>query len=115
MVGLGTIFIGLMVLAFVQLYRKKLYKTKWILWSLMIMLPLPYIANTTGWYTAELGRQPWLVYNLMRTAEGASPTVSSGNTLFTLLGFIGLYLLLGMLFLLLVGKIINKGPQTVKH
>ena len=50
----------------------------------------------------------------MRTAEGASPTVSSGNTLFTLLGFIGLYLLLGMLFLLLVGKIINKGPHNVE-
>jgi len=115
MVGLGTIFIGLMIIASIQLYRKKLYKTKWILWSLMIMLPLPYIANTTGWYTAELGRQPWLVYNLMRTADGASPTVSSGNTLFTLLGFIGLYLLLGMLFSLLVGKIINKGPQTIKH
>lgn len=115
MVGLGTIFIGLMIIATIQLYRKKLYKTKWILWSLLLMLPLPYIANTTGWYTAELGRQPWLVYNLMRTTAGASPTVSSGNTLFTLLGFIGLYLLLGMLFLLLVGKIINKGPQTAKH
>jgi cytochrome d ubiquinol oxidase subunit I len=111
MVGLGTIFIGLMLLAIVQLIRKKLYKTKWILWSLMFMLPFPYIANTTGWYTAELGRQPWLVYNLLRTADGASPTVSSGNTLFTLLGFIGLYLLLGLLFLMLAGKIINKGPQ----
>ena len=115
MVGLGTIFIGLMLIASVQLYRKKLYKTKWILWSLMLMLPLPYIANTTGWYTAELGRQAWLVYNLLRTSAGASPTVSSGNTLFTLLGFIGLYLLLGMLFLLLAGKIINKGPQIIKH
>ena len=111
MVGLGTIFIGLMLLAVVQLFRKKLYKTKWILWSIMFMLPFPYIANTTGWYTAELGRQPWLVYNLLRTADGASPTVSSGNTLFTLLGFIGLYLLLGLLFLMLAGKIINKGPQ----
>ncbi|APY10269.1 cytochrome ubiquinol oxidase subunit I [Seonamhaeicola sp. S2-3] len=111
MVGLGTIFIGLMLLAAIQLYRKKLYKTKWILWVLMFMLPFPYIANTTGWYTAELGRQPWLVYNLLRTSEGASPTVSSGNTLFTLLGFIGLYLLLGLLFLMLAGKIINKGPQ----
>lgn len=115
MVGLGTIFIGLMLLAVVQLFRKKLYQTKWILWALMFMLPFPYIANTTGWYTAELGRQPWLVYNLLRTSEGASPTVSSGNTLFTLLGFIGLYLLLGLLFLMLVGKIINKGPETVKH
>ena len=115
MVGLGTIFIALMLLASIQLLRKKLYKTKWILWSLMFMLPFPYIANTTGWYTAELGRQPWLVYNLLRTADGISPTVSSGNTLFTLLGFIGLYLLLGLLFLMLAGKIINKGPETTKQ
>ncbi|MDE3740887.1 cytochrome ubiquinol oxidase subunit I [Maribacter polysaccharolyticus] len=115
MVGLGTIFIGLMFLAAIQLYRKKLYKTKWILWSLLFMLPFPYIANTTGWYTSELGRQPWLVYNLLRTTEGASPTVSAGNTLFTLLGFIGLYLLLGLLFLMLAGKIINKGPHIIKQ
>lgn len=115
MVGLGTIFIGLMALALFQLVRKKLFETKWILWALLFMIPFPYIANTTGWYTAELGRQPWLVYNLLRTTEGASPTVSSGNTLFTFLGFIGLYLLLGMLFLLLVGKIIRKGPQTQTH
>lgn len=115
MVGLGTIFIGLMALAVFQLIRKKLYTTQWVLWALVFMIPFPYIANTTGWYTAELGRQPWLVYNLLRTSEGASPTVSSGNTLFTLLGFIGLYLLLGLLFLLLVGKIIRKGPQTQTH
>jgi len=114
MVGLGTIFIGIMLLASIQLLRKKLFQTKWVLWSLVFLLPFPYIANTTGWYTAELGRQPWLVYNLLRTADGASPTVSSGNTLFTLLGFIGLYLLLGMLFLILVGKMIHKGPQTLK-
>lgn len=114
MVGLGTIFIALMLIATIQLWRKRLYKTKWVLWSLLFMIPFPYIANTTGWYTAELGRQPWLVYNLLRTSEGASPTVSAGNTLFTLLGFIGLYLLLGMLFLILAGKIINKGPETVK-
>ena len=114
MVGLGTIFIGLLLLAAVQLLRKKLYKTKWILWSLMFMIPFPYIANTAGWYTAELGRQPWLVYNLLRTVDGISPTVSSGNTLFTLLGFIGLYLLLGLLFLMLAGKIIYKGPETTK-
>lgn len=115
MVGLGTIFIGLLLLANIQLFRKKLYETKWILWSLMFMLPFPYIANTAGWYTAELGRQPWLVYNLLRTVDGISPTVSSGNTLFTLLGFIGLYLLLGLLFIMLAGKIINKGPETTKQ
>lgn len=115
MAGLGTIFLGLMSLAAIQLFRKKLYKTKWILWALMFMIPFPYIANTAGWYTAELGRQPWLVYDLLRTVDGISPTVSSGNTLFTLLGFIGLYLMLGLLFLMLAGKIINKGPKTLKN
>ncbi|SHO63871.1 cytochrome ubiquinol oxidase subunit I [Algoriphagus zhangzhouensis] len=111
MVGLGTIFIGLMGLSLFFLIRKKLFSTEWILWSLVFALPFPYIANISGWYTAELGRQPWLVYNLLRTVEGASPTVSSGNTLFTLLGFIGLYFLLGMLFLLLAGRIIKHGPN----
>lgn len=114
MVGLGTVFIGLTVLATFQLSRKKLFQTKWLLWGFMFMMPFPYIANITGWYTAELGRQPWLVYDLLRTADGASPTVSSGNTLFTLMGFVGLYALLGMLYALLVGKIINNGPEPVK-
>lgn len=115
MVGLGTIFIGLLLIAGIQLYRKKLFTTKWVLWALMFMLPFPYIANTAGWYTAELGRQPWLVYNLLRTADGISPTVSSGNTLFTLLGFIGLYALLGLLFIMLAVKIVHKGPETSNH
>ncbi|WP_196885480.1 cytochrome ubiquinol oxidase subunit I [Aureivirga sp. CE67] len=108
MVGLGTIFILIMFLSFLNLWKRKLPNRKWLLWILILAMPFPYIANTAGWYTAELGRQPWLVYNLMETQHGTSPTVSSGNTLFTLLGFIGLYLLLGMLFLVLVGKIVYK-------
>ncbi|GGW34725.1 cytochrome ubiquinol oxidase subunit I [Arenibacter certesii] len=112
MVGLGTIFIGFMLLATFLLWKNRLYHTKWLLWVLMFMIPFPYIANTAGWYTAELGRQPWLVYNLMLMRDGISPTVSSGNTLFTLLGFVGLYMLLGLLFLLLVAKIVRKGPEA---
>ncbi len=111
MVGLGTIFIGIMALATFLLWKNRLYRTKWLLWILMFMIPFPYIANTAGWYTAELGRQPWLVYHLLQMVDGVSPTVSSGNALFTLLGFVGLYLLLGLLFLLLVLKIIRKGPE----
>ncbi|MFD1293300.1 cytochrome ubiquinol oxidase subunit I [Lutibacter holmesii] len=114
MVGLGTIFIGVLLIAAIFLYYKKLYEKKWIMWMILFLVPFPYIANITGWYTAELGRQPWLVYNLLKVSDGASPTVSAGSTLFTLLGFIGLYLLLGMLFLILVGKIIYKGPKTLK-
>ncbi len=112
MVGLGTIFIGIMALASFLLWRKKLYNTKFILWIIMFAIPFPYIANTAGWYTTELGRQPYLVYGLLKTSEGISPTVSSGNTLFTLLGFIGLYILLGLLFLTLTGKIIHQGPKS---
>jgi len=115
MVGLGTIFIGLMSFAVFLLWRKKLYKNKAVLWAIMAFVPLPYIANLTGWYTAELGRQPYLVYGFMKTVDGVSETVSSGNTLFTLLGFIGLYILLGLLFLLLVGKTIHEGPTAKQH
>ncbi len=60
--------------------------------------------------TAELGRQPWLVHGLLRTADGASPLVSSGNALFTLIGFVGLYTFLGLLFLFLIFDTIQKGP-----
>jgi len=88
MIGLGTIFIAIMFFALISLIRKKLYENKLILWAILIAVPFPYIANIAGWYTAELGRQPWLVYNLMLTSQGASPVVSSGNTLFTLLGFL---------------------------
>jgi cytochrome d ubiquinol oxidase subunit I len=111
MVGLGTIFIGVMFLATFFLWRKKLYNIKPLLWTILFLVPFPYIANITGWYTAELGRQPYLVYGYLKTVDGISPTVSSGNTLFTLLGFVALYLLLGLLFLVLVGKAIHQGPN----
>ncbi len=115
MVGLGTIFIGVMSLAVFFLWREKLYQFKPLLWSIMFLAPFAYVANITGWYVAELGRQPFLVYGLLKTSEGISPTVSSGNTLFTLLGFIGLYFLLGVLFLILVGKTIYQGPKHQTH
>ena len=93
-----------MALAAFLLWRGRLFDARWMLWILMLALPFPYIANTAGWMTAELGRQPWLVYGLMRTAEGFSPNVSAGNALFTLLGFMGMYTVLGILFLFLVWR-----------
>lgn len=114
MIGLGTIFMAIMLLSAFFLWKKRLYEQKWMMWILMFSIPFPYIANIAGWYVSELGRQPWLVYNLLRTSDGISPSVSAGNALFTLLGFVGLYFLLGVLFLLLVGKIINRGPGQIK-
>lgn len=114
MVGLGTMFIGITMLGVFLLWRRKVFKSRWYLWILMLSFPFPYIANTAGWMTAELGRQPWLIYGLMRTADGFSSNVSSGNALFTLLGFAGIYLMLGLLFIILVLKEINEGPDHVK-
>jgi cytochrome bd ubiquinol oxidase subunit I len=110
MVGLGTIFIGVMLLAGFLLWKRKLFDATPMLWILMLTAPFPFIANTTGWMTAELGRQPWLVYGVLRTEDGYSHTVSSGNALFSLIGFMGIYLLLGILFLFLVSKEIGHGP-----
>ncbi len=110
MAGLGSIFAAIMTAALFLLWRQRLFQTKWLLWIIMFVAPFPYIATTAGWMTAELGRQPWLIYGVLRTAEGASPLVSSGNALFTLLGFLGLYFLLGLLFLFLMYDIISHGP-----
>ena len=110
MVGLGTMVIGAAALAALLLRRGRLFSSRWMLWILMLLLPFPYIANTAGWTTAELGRQPWLVYGLLRTSEGASAHVSAGNVLFTLLGFMGLYSALSALFLVLVLRKIRRGP-----
>ena len=111
MITLGTIFIILMAFAVLQWWRGKLDTSRWLLWVLMLAFPFPYIANTLGWMTTELGRQPWLIYNLYRTQEGYSKVVSNGDTIFTLIGFTGLYFVLGLLFLGLVGREIGHGPD----
>jgi cytochrome d ubiquinol oxidase subunit I len=111
MVGLGTIFGGVTALALFLLFIRRLFSATWMLWILMLMMPFPYIANEAGWTVSEVGRQPWIVYGLMRTAAGTSPTVSSGETLFTIIGFAGLYFLLGVLFLTLLLREIGVGPS----
>ncbi|MCW5982877.1 MAG: cytochrome ubiquinol oxidase subunit I [Bryobacteraceae bacterium] len=111
MIGLGTIFIAVMSAAALLLWKGALYTSKAMLWTLALMLPFPYIANTAGWLTAELGRQPWLIYGVMRTSAGPSTQVSSGNALFTLIGFMGMYALLSILFLFLVHREIDHGPE----
>ncbi len=110
MAGLGTIFVAVMAASAFLLWRGKLYQTGWMLWILLCCLPFPYIANTAGWLTAETGRQPWLVYGLMRTPEGYSKNVNAANSLFTLLGFMGLYALLAILFLFLMHRAVAHGP-----
>jgi cytochrome d ubiquinol oxidase subunit I len=113
MVGLGTILVAIAALAVVLLWRRKLYGSKPMLWALMVAFPFTFIANIAGWATAETGRQPWLVYGLLRTKEGASPagSVPAGTGIFTLLGFAGLYLFIGILYLVLMIRIVARGPD----
>jgi len=112
MAGLGTYFVLLMVMAGFLLWRGKLFHTRWALWPLLLSFPLPYIANTAGWMTAEIGRQPWVVYGLIRTSDGYSKYVSAGNGLFTLLGFMWMSTVLSILFIVLVYRVIEKGPEV---
>jgi cytochrome d ubiquinol oxidase subunit I len=110
MVGLGTMFILVMASAAFLLWRNQLHQARKMLWILMLAVPFPYIATTAGWWTAELGRQPWVVRGLLRTADAGSPLVNTGNVVFTTLGFAGLYLVLGILFLFQVMRELNRGP-----
>jgi cytochrome d ubiquinol oxidase subunit I len=111
MAGLGTLFIGLMALAILQRLRGRLMTTPLLLWALMLSFPFPYIANTAGWMTAELGRQPWLIWGLFKTSQGYSDVVSQGDALFTLIGFAGLYAAVGLLYLFMIGREVLHGPS----
>ncbi len=113
MAGLGTYFLGLMGFALLWLWRGKLFTAKWLLWPLLLSFPFPYIANTAGWMTAEIGRQPWLVFGLIRTADGYSRHIGAGTSMFTLLGFLGMYSVLSILWIVLVYKFIEKGPSPM--
>lgn len=112
MVGLGTIFAGVAGLAVLLLCLKRLFRTRLMLWLIMLVMPFPYIANEAGWVTTEVGRQPWIIYGIMRTADATSPTVVTGETIFTTIGFAGMYFLLGVLFLYLVLREIGIGPSA---
>jgi len=111
MVGLGTLFIALMGTAAILLWRGTLFRSRAVLWMLMLAFPFPYIATTAGWLTAELGRQPWIVYGVQRTMHGTSPAASAGDIVFSMIGYAGLYGLLGILFLWLVFRQIARGPS----
>jgi cytochrome d ubiquinol oxidase subunit I len=113
MVGLGTILFAIMAGAGLLLWKDRLMRCRAALWVLMLAFPFPYIATTAGWMTAELGRQPWLVYGLMRTAHGNSDRVSAGSVAFSTLGFMGLYVVIGLLFVFLVGRAIARGPTPL--
>ncbi len=111
MAGTGSLMLLVAMLGYFMFYRGKLVDSKWMLLAIFWMLPLPYIANSTGWYVAEAGRQPWLVYGLQKTAEGASATVTAPEIWTSMIGFTLIYIFAAIAALYLAVQHIKKGPE----
>ena len=110
MVGLGMLFIGLTGLGVLELWRGKLYRSRWYLTLLLLATPLPLVACELGWIVAEVGRQPWVVYRVLKTADAFSTNVSGGEILFSIIGFGLIYLALGALYLFILVRKVRLGP-----
>jgi cytochrome d ubiquinol oxidase subunit I len=110
MVGIGMALIGLSLVGAILLWWGTLFEVRWFLWIYVFAVLLPQAANQLGWFTAEVGRQPWIVYGLMRTAAGVSPALSAGTVLTSLVFFTLVYLALFVLFIYLLDQKIRHGP-----
>ncbi|HCW64019.1 MAG: cytochrome ubiquinol oxidase subunit I [Leeuwenhoekiella sp.] len=110
MVAIGMFLIALTLYASFLLWKRKLFTKKWLLWVFVFTALLPQIANQVGWFSAEMGRQPWVVYGLLRTNEAFSQAVTANQVLFSLILFFAVYALLFLLFVYLLNKKIKHGP-----
>jgi cytochrome bd ubiquinol oxidase subunit I len=110
MVVLGVYFIFVMAIAVYKLYRKTLWESPRLLRLLLFSIPLPLIACQLGWIAAEVGRQPWIVYKLLRTSDAASITVGAPEIIFSIVLFGFIYLCLGILYVYLLSKKVQHGP-----
>jgi len=114
MVVIGMGLIGLSMLGMFFLMRDTLVHQRWLLWLLVFAVLGPQIANQMGWFTAEVGRQPWIVYGLLRTSDGLSQSVQSGMVLTSLILFTAVYLLLFAVFIFQLNHKIKQGPQLLE-
>ncbi|MCK9452464.1 MAG: cytochrome ubiquinol oxidase subunit I [Bacteroidales bacterium] len=110
MVAFGVYFIGLTLLGVFLWWRGKLFDHRWLLWVFVFSVILPQLANQFGWFSAEMGRQPWVVYGLLRTADALSVVVTANQVVFSLIMFTLIYALLFVLFLYMLNKKIQAGP-----
>jgi len=112
MVAIGMFLIVLSLFAVWRWKRGKLFDKKWLLWTFVFTALLPQIANQFGWFAAEMGRQPWVVYGLLRTSDALSKSVQANQVLFSLILFFIVYFILFLLFVYLMNKKIQSGPES---
>ncbi len=110
MVAFGLFFIGLTLFGVFLWWRGKLFRYRWLLFVFVFAVILPQLSNQFGWFAAEMGRQPWVVYGLLRTSDALSAVVNAEQVLFSLVMFTLLYALLFVLFIYLLNKKIQAGP-----
>lgn len=115
MIFIGMVLIGLTLLASYLWVKGKLFNYRWLLWVFVFAVLLPQIANQAGWFAAEMGRQPWVVYGLLKTSDAFSQAVSDNQILFSLILFFIVYALLFFLFMYMLTKKIKKGPFDEKN
>ncbi len=111
MVAIGITLIALTLTAVVLLWKKQLFNHRWLMWIFVWAVLLPQIANQLGWYAAEVGRQPWVVYGLLRTSDALSKKVTADQVMFSLILFTLVYMLLFVLFIFLLNRKISHGPD----
>lgn len=110
MISIGMFFIALSIYAGVLLWRNKLFEKKWMMYIFLWGVLLPQLANQAGWFAAETGRQPWVVYGLLRTSDALSKAVTANQVWFSLIMFTIVYMLLFSLFVFLMNRKIQHGP-----
>ncbi|WP_109696516.1 cytochrome ubiquinol oxidase subunit I [Chitinophaga deserti] len=115
MVAIGMMLIALTLAALYFLWRKQLFNKKWLMTLFVWAVLLPQVANQAGWYAAEVGRQPWVVYGLLRTSDALSKDVKANQVMFSLILFTLVYALLFVLFIYLLNKKIQHGPAMTHN
>jgi cytochrome bd ubiquinol oxidase subunit I len=112
MVAIGFLFFGVMLWAAILWWKKRLVSTPWFLMALVAIQPLGFLATILGWVTAEMGRQPWVVYGILRTTDSASP-IASGNVIWSLALFLLFFALIGVSYFYYILKMLRLGPDLL--
>lgn len=114
MVGMWLLMFLIALFGLWYWWKGSLEQKKWLLWSMIFSVILPHIAQQCGWISAEMGRQPWIVWKLLRTSEGVSSTIQAGQVFGSITMFVAIYVLLFCLFLFLLDRKIKHGPEEIR-
>jgi len=110
MVGCGLVMLVLAWFGLYQVIRDRIEEQRWLLWLVFISFPLPFIAILTGWFTAEVGRQPWVVYGLLRTADAVTPFLTARQATISLATFCVIYTLIFAFGIIYINRLLHAGP-----